>query len=411
MISLPDARVPALSYLILLPGMVTVLALAALLYRAMLPWHTFDMDTWFVPWLQEIEARGSIKALTEPMTVTVQGTNGYANYNPPYMYLLIIGSYAQGILGPMTIVKLIGVAGSFLCTACNFWLLRCFCSVRHALLGASLTLLLPSVALNAAAWGQCDTIYAGLAVLAVASAIRENWVLMMVALGAGLAFKLQTALIGPFVLYVFLSRRPPAWTLLLPICVYTLLLLPAWFAGRSVWDLATVYVDQANAYQMLSMNAPNPWTYIQHLHLLTYQAAVGPGIAIAVAIGLAIAALALFARLDKPALLIMAATVATAMPYLLPKMHDRYFMIADVLTFCLAAARPRTSTVMIAIGLQLGSVGAYLSQLADVRIGVYLGVLPIGIALFALTYNLTIRIRAARSRMVVDPVTSSLWMV
>ena len=119
------------------------------------------------------------------------------------------------------------------------------------------------MALNSAVWGQSDAIYGGFVLLAIAAAFEEQFALMMIAFGVALSFKLQAALIGPFILHVVLSRRvSPAMFLILPL-VYAGLMLPAWLAGRPALDLATIYLDQAETWHWLSMSAPNPWVFAQ----------------------------------------------------------------------------------------------------------------------------------------------------
>src|SRR5690606_13377942 len=131
-----------------------------------------------------------------------------------------------------------------------------------------------TVALNGPAWGQTDMIWSALAVLVVAFALRERWAEMMLAFGAAVAFKLQAVFIAPFLLYMVLSRRISPRYYVLPLVAYAVMMLPAWFAGRPAWSLATVYLEQAGAYRWLSMNAPNPWSFVQYTRLISYESGV-----------------------------------------------------------------------------------------------------------------------------------------
>ena len=370
-----------------------ILVLAAAVHLALIPWHSQDASHWFVPWLDQIIRHGPVRSLAEPMQVGTDGAAGFANYNPPYLYMLALGSLLSPVLDELTIVKVVAVGGALLCAGCLHTLVRPFVTRRRAALCAAAFLMLPTVALNAAAWGQTDAVYAGLLALVVAAATTETWGLMMLAFGAAVAFKLPAAFIGPFLLYVCVAYRVPVWTVLLAPLAYALSILPACLAGRSMADLASIYLDQAGTYRWLSMNVPNPWAFVQYLHLMTYDQGVPIGVALAAAAGLAIAGLALRWRLAGADLVLLAVASVTLMPFLLPKMHDRYFFPADLLTYALAVIRPRRQTVMAAAAVQLGSLGAYSSILFGFRAGTFLGALLIGCALVIIVLELARTLR------------------
>jgi Gpi18-like mannosyltransferase len=364
--------------------LVTIVALAAIggltsfIYPFLFGWHSQDVDNFFVPWLSIIIEKGPTQSLAEPMKVVVDSVNGYANYSPPYLYLLILGSLASAVLEPFTIVKAVGVVGLLFCVACMYDLFRVFLTARRALLAAASILLLPTPALNGALWGQVDAFWAGLVILGIAAALREHWMAMMVALGAAVAFKAQAVMIGPFVLYIMISRRIPISLVVVPVLTYVVLMLPAWAAGRPAWELATIYLEQGNAYRWLAMNSPNPWAFIQYFDLLSYEVGVPIGLAVAGIGGFALAALAFRWRLAGSDLLLLALLSAVLMPYLLPKMLDRYFFLADLLAYTLAIVRLRWWTVGAAVGIQLGSLGAYASHFLELSFGKGIGAVLIG---------------------------------
>jgi Gpi18-like mannosyltransferase len=371
------------------------LGAATALYLALLPWHSADVDAWFVPWTQIIIAEGPIHALAEPMRVTVEGTNGHANYNPPYLYLLIVGSTAAGTLSPFGIIKLVSVAGALTCVACAYGLLRVFLSVEASLAGAAGLLLLPTLALNAAAWGQVDAYWSALALLAVTAALRGRFALMMAAFGAALAFKAQAVFLGPFILYVVLANRVRWRTWLVAVVAYAGMLLPAWIAGRPALDLATIYLEQAQAYHWLSMNAPNPWAFVQYFRLMSLEVGLVVGFILAATAALAIVSLAVRVRLEGEHLLLLALVSSAAMPFLLPKMLDRYFFLADVLSVILALVSRQRWAIAAAILIQIGSLGAYGAHMIGFLHGRFIGGIAMGVALMILVVQLRHATRAA----------------
>jgi Gpi18-like mannosyltransferase len=384
--------------------LIGILLLTSAFYAWLFGWRTTDVEWWFAPWMDHIIQYGAKASLEAPLQVQVEGVNGFANYSPPYLYLLILASGASKWFSSFVLVKLVAIAGALFCAACIYYLLSALISPGAALLGAAGLLLLPSVALNGPAWGQTDTIWAALAALVVAFALRGQWAAMMLAFGVAVAFKLQAVFIAPFLLYMVLSRRIGLGYFLLPVLAYAGMLVPAWLAGRPAWDLATVYLEQAGTYRWLSMNSPNPWAFVQYTRLLSYEAGVILGTAAAVLAALTFGALAIrWRRLEGSDLLLLAVVVAATMPYLLPKMHERYFFLADILAFALAVSKPRPWTIGAAIAIQCGSVCAYASHMLNFTMGKYLGALLIGAALIVLTHQLWCTLRLKRVTMGASP--------
>lgn len=343
-------------------------------YEALIGRASDDTDLWFLPWMEQVIALGPIRSLTV----------GFANYTPPLLYLFSLASLAHPWASPLLLIKLVSVVGSLCCAASVYGLLRIFRSGQVAVLGALAVLLLPTVALNGAAWGQSDAFYTAALVACVAAALRRQSTTALIAFGVAVGFKLQAAFLGPFLLHVLIVQRVPIWKALIAPAVYGALMLPAWLAGRPAGELVAVYLDQAGLFRALSMNAPNPWSFVQRTGL-PYELGVALGFGAAALAGLA---LALRRPLDLSGTLLLAVTSAVAMPFLLPKMHDRYFFVADVLAFVLALAVPRAWTLAAAVLIQLGSLGAYAAYLFGLKGGTYLGALAMAAALILLLAHL-----------------------
>ena len=361
------------------------------MYYLMLPWHSGDADVWFVPWVNYIIGHGAVESLGKALpAVIVEGTANPTggNYAAPYLYLLVLGSLGHSVFSSFTIVKLISIIGTLSCAAFLYYLLRTFVGSRVALLSAAGMMILPTVALNAAAWGQSDAIYSGFILLAVAAALRDKSVLMMVGFGLALSFKFQAMFLAPFILYMLISRRWPLWIAGIPALVYAGAMFPAWLAGRPALELAMIYFEQAQVWRWLSMNVPNPWAYVQFLKLVSYEVGLVIGLVLGAVCSLGIAALGFRWRLEGRNLLLLALLSTILLPFVLPKMADRYFFPADVLAFALAIAMPRRWTILCAAAVELGSLGAYASHLWGFRICNFIGALAIGCAVLIIALQL-----------------------
>ena len=116
------------------------------------------------------------------------------------------------------------------------------------LAAAATALLLPTVVLNSSYWGQCDSIYASLALLALDQQLRRRTVWAGVFIGLAIAFKLQAVFLLPVLAMVWVTqpirwRRSLLAVALIPV-TFVVTLLPALAAGASVSALARIYPAQ-----------------------------------------------------------------------------------------------------------------------------------------------------------------------
>ena len=195
--------------------------------------------------------------------------------------------------------------------------------------------------------------------MAVSAAVRHDHAPMLLWYGIAFTFKAQAIFVGPFVLVYLIAERVPLRLWLLPVVAYAGLLLPAWLAGWPASDLATIYLRQADAGRAISANAPNLWS-------IAKQAGVGLEavvIAFAATAAAALLYVALLRRwwLDAHTMLLAALLAALIMPGLLPKMHERFFFLADLLAFALFLLAPSRRHALLGATTQAGS---YLGLLA-----------------------------------------------
>ncbi|MFC7555801.1 hypothetical protein ACFQU7_31610 [Pseudoroseomonas wenyumeiae] len=107
--------------------LIGIILLVWLAYSGLIGWRTTDVEWWFVPWLEHIIQHGARASLQAPLQVQIEGVNGFANYSPPYLYLLVLASAASDWVSPFLLVKLVSVAGAFFCAGC-IYLLRALAS-------------------------------------------------------------------------------------------------------------------------------------------------------------------------------------------------------------------------------------------------------------------------------------------
>ena len=325
--------------------------LAAALNLWALCWATVprDFELFLGPWYAHITAEGPVRAFAQP----------FSNYTPPYLYLLALASLEGEWLSPLNVVKALSLAGTgFLAFALADLLKAAGGKPRHALW----LFVLPSAVLNAALLAQCDAIWAGACLFAVAAMIRGRTAAALLWCGVAIAFKAQSAFVAPFIVGTLIGGRAPLWQWLIPPAVWAAFMTPAWLLGWPAVDLATIYFRQAGEFDFAGTLA-NPWiwgtVFVPGVAKELYP--LGYGLATAAAVG--IAGLTARAVKQPKALLPLALLSATALPYLLPKMHERFLFLADVLALALALARRDRRSIAIAVAVQLTSLSALISYM------------------------------------------------
>lgn len=301
-----------------------------------------DMGLFLEPWLAHIVHYGPIAAFAHP----------FSNYEPAYLYVLAIGSLADALLAPMTIIKLLSIAGTLFLTFALTDLAKASGADRRA---ALLVLILPSVAINDALLGQCDALWAGSCVFALAAVMRGQTVRSLIWCGVAISFKAQAAFIAPVIVGAMAGRRLPLWQWAIPALVFLASLVPAWLAGWPAMQLLTVYLGQASLDQ-LAGRLGNPWMIATvfgdakpaHVFWLGYAAAG--------ASALAIGTLAAQNWRDPRTLLVLGALSGTVLPFFLPKMLERYYFLGDILALG-AAITIRTKAAGFAFrAIQVASI-------------------------------------------------------
>ena len=302
-----------------------------------------DLRAFLFPWLAHIRSAGPVHAFAAP----------FSNYNTPYLYLLSVASLLG--LSPLNTIKLLSVLGTIFLGFASYRLMRA-AYPRKAVEAGCLALLLPTVILNGPFLGQCDALWVACCLLAVAAAIDRRLFKMTAWAALGFAIKAQAIFIAPFVGAIIVRERK--WTaVLIPFGIYAIAIAPAWIVGWPIGDLLTIYARQYTYVDWLS-TAPNVWA-LPHiliepepysLFLLGYAAT-------------AVAVIVYTWRCPRD-LLIAALLSSLLIPWLMPKMHERYFLLADVLALTAAITDSRYIAAFILI--QMGSLlsfGAYALDL------------------------------------------------
>ena len=267
---------------------------------------------------------------------------GFSNYNPPYLYLLALATVYLPNLSALLVVKGISIIFDFVLA---FFVYKCVRlkykrTVTIPCLAALVTLLAPFVILNSSVGAQADGIYTAFLVACLYALLRERQAWAFIAFGLSFSIKLQAIFLAPLFLWLLMKKQVKWRYSFLSLLVYLVLLLPAWFMGRPLGELLLIYFRQTSLYKDFSERAPNLYQWIpittpsaQLLDVVTIL-----GVAFTILVVLTIALFLYKSRVDiTPNVLVHLATLSTLIvPFLLPKMHDRYFYPASVIAIVFA---------------------------------------------------------------------------
>jgi Gpi18-like mannosyltransferase len=294
----------------------------------------------------------------------------FSDYAPLYSYLLGIGDLILPTAPALYIVKFVSFLGEALAA---FWVYR-ICTLyygtrRYAPVLAALVLLCtPSVIINGAVIAQSDIGYTAFLLGFLNYMLRGQPVKALLCAGLAMSFKFMAIFLAPLAL-IYLLRGAINWRLLLIVpAVYAATCLPAWLEGTPFIQLAGVYWSKFSQ-SSVNINAANPYIFLNGFNREAVKA-------IGVCSASLCAALLVFISYRRwnprvsPVLagILLATLFGGLMPYLLPGMHDRYFMAADVFSVLLAALLPRwfmipvlfqAATLMVSLDWQFEAVAQW----------------------------------------------------
>lgn len=314
--------------------LITVTVLAFVVRLRFLPLESCDYGEFLHGWFTTLKDGGGILAIGQNV----------GDYMPPYFYLLALLTYLP--MRDLYLIKLLSFVGDMILAGYAMRLVRHKYEEFWGEIAYTVVLFLPSVVLNSAAWGQCDSFYTAALLACVLYVMEDRDWAAVVAFSVAFVFKLQAVFLAPFLLLLLLKRRI-RWRCLLAVpAVYIAAILPASFMGRSFTDLLTVYFRQASQYARVSMYLPNLSVWYPE------KMPVPAGHLIALlAVLVTLGGVLWFRRLDFDQTDGMTVSLALLsvlfVPYILPYMHERYYYPADLLSVVFAFYFPEKFYVPI----------------------------------------------------------------
>ncbi|MBD2202938.1 hypothetical protein H6G33_03345 [Calothrix sp. FACHB-1219] len=355
---------------------VTKYLIAGVIFAIFIRWicvpnKSVDYKYFLDPWYDFITSNGGFSALK----------HGFADYTPPYLYWILIAATLLFGLPKILAIKLFAMSVDFLCAFFTYKIIKLKYPTGNMPILAFLAIILsPTVIYNSALWGQCDVIYTTGLIACIYFLSIYKQIPALVSFGVAISFKFQAMFLSPLLLIMVVKKRISWYLLPIIPLVYVIFMLPAWFAGRPITELLLVYFNQANKYKELAKNSPNLYQWIPNNF---YNIVVPIGLSLTVAAMLFLAYRVYKSRLEitQDRLIHLATISVLFMPYILPKMHERYFYPADILSIIFAFYFPQYRWV--AISVQMASFFSYLGT----HIYIQIFSIPLGFTLWFIVQN------------------------
>lgn len=313
-----------------------------------------DMFIFLKPWAEIMKENGGIHALNSQL----------GNYGVLYQTIIALMTYLP--IQYEYAYKIFSMVFDFALAAVAAAAVKDFSGSRpKAFFTYVFVIMIPSVMLNSAAWGQCDSVFSFFCVLCFWLLMRQKYFPAFLSYGVAFAFKLQAVFLAPFIIFFYLKERKfSALNFLAVPLMMILSSIVGIIEGRSVLAPLEIYLEQAGTYPSISLNYPSFWTVLMKNDVEDYYAELS-GYCIAFALAVLLVELILLLRRTEKYTKNMYLFAAFLMTYscvlFLPAMHERYSYLYIIFGLMLAAAEPETVVPFaFLVMLDMQTYGTYL---------------------------------------------------
>ena len=295
---------------------VAITSFAILIRVAGFNFESRDYIKYIKPWIHYMKEHGNI-----PGIVSVS-----ANYTPPSLLLYGLLSYFPEAL-TLWAVKISSSIFDFITAFFSYKImLNLTENIKKSLLVYLLILFCPTVFLNSAVWGQCDSIFTAFLLVSLFFFLKGKTKWSLFFFGLALSFKLQAIFILPFFVFMYAYRKWNIAEVLYSVVGFFTLNIPLWFLGIPMLQWAKVYLRQMHQYENLTLNAPTVYA------IFPTNANIGIIFMLITLISLTFYILHSKPKCSKKTIILLFLACSSFIPFVLPHMHERYFYIADILS-------------------------------------------------------------------------------
>ncbi len=306
-----------------------------------------DLGVFIFPWINTIREGGGFEALANPP----------GNYLPSYMNLLALVSYLPSgefitdyyhyyfgstgyYINDMYYVKTLSFIFDAIAATGILMIARYFNrdDVGTQLFAFGLFLILPTVFTNSAIWGQADMSYTCFIIWSIYFLLKERPKTAAIFFGLALSFKIQAIFFIPVLGYLWLFKKFRLTHFFISIGTVFITFLPWYFAGASFTLPFEKFINFFGEYSALNLNSGSIFAFFANIRTAGGDASALTGLFSVMSIFLTFASClivlaVLYCKKIAPTpanILIVTALFSLLVPFTMARMHERYFLLADV---------------------------------------------------------------------------------
>lgn len=339
---------------------IIIISIIAILIRIIfMPFESGDYKMFLSDWCEYLELNGGFKAIV----------NVEADYNAIYLYFLAFFTYLP--VKYLYSIKILSIIFDFVLAIGAYLITYEFLKDNkdvaiYQTLSFGAVLLLPTVILNSSFWAQCDSIYAAFIVLSLYLMIKKKYNICFILYAVAFTFKLQSIFMLPVYGILYLKNRDFSiikffWIPLVNFILY----IPAILLGKPVLSVFDAYLTQTTNYDYKTVfGYPNIYNFFP----IDAVQLIKPGIIFTMSIlaAITIYILCTKGKIDKGDMIELSIAIVFLVTYFLPKMHDRYAFVGEVLAviYFVIKGKDKLATLIVVVGA-LGTYCACLIGLPD----------------------------------------------
>lgn len=307
-----------------------------------LEFQSEDYVLFLKSWIEYMKDNGGVFSLSNPP----------GNYSAPYTFILSLISYLD--TEAIIIIKYISIVFDYFIAivgACIVYELvkSKENKLRYSIISFLILIFSPIILINSSMWGQCDSIYGFFVILSIYLMIINKYKLSYISYGIAFAFKLQSIFILPIYLILYLKKKEISIFNFVYIIIPTFILsLPAMVFGYPLSRIFTIYIQQSAAYEnKVVFNFPNIYNFINP----DKGNVIIGGILFTLILFLVITALIVASKkeLDGNFILKICIVFLFIATCFLPKMHERYLYIGEILIILLCVIEKKYITIALSV--------------------------------------------------------------
>lgn len=329
---------------IILFSYVTIIFISIVIRLPELHFESGDYKGFIEPWITHLANNNHLFGIA---TIS-------SDYSPFYLFILGFISFLPESLWLLSVKMVSCLFDFFLAFICGQIVLTLSKSKEKTLIAFSLILLCPTVFLNSSVWGQCDVIYVSFLFVPLLLFIKDKNNPALFIYGISLTIKLQAIFILPFIIILFLNNKFKLQKFIFLILGFICTAFVALPFGGFNQFISSFFTQITSYSEHLTLNAPSLYALfnVNSKHR-SYIKITGILITFTILASLALYTLYITKNKGKQInvskYIIIFFFCALIVPFFLPKMHERYFYIAEISAIIYAVLYPKRFWVSILV--------------------------------------------------------------